>query len=99
MIIVDVADGMSGVVVKLQSLSEVVYCILHVLCQRGIVGNGVTFRLSDVPEVSGAKKRVEGGIAGIILNGSLKLRLYLGNAVVIVTVINGPETNDGRGGH
>src|SRR5260370_26795928 len=93
---VDISDRVLGVVVELKCLSERIDSVLHILGQHRVVRYGIARCLSDMPEVAGAEQCIQRGVVGIVLDGCLQLLLNLWNSVIVVSVVDSPETINGR---
>src|SRR5258708_11739712 len=96
MIVVDISDQVLAVVIELKGFSKEVDCVRQILLQDAEIEIGVPRVFAIMPEVSRAKKRIEGGIVLVALNGALQLGLYLRNGTVLIAVINTPESFDRR---
>src|SRR6266852_6777592 len=96
MVVVDVSDEVLAVVVEIQSLLEELSRSGHILLQNIPVRLRIARELTDVPKVGSSEQCVEHGIVRIMLKGCLKLGLHVRYRVVLVPVINVPESFDRR---
>src|SRR6266702_1811515 len=94
MIVVDISDQVLAVVIEFKGFSKKADCVRQILLQDAEIEIGVPRVFAIMPEVRSPKKRIEGGIVRVALNGALQLGLYLRNSAVLIAVIDTPESFD-----
>src|SRR5712664_762844 len=96
MVVVDVSDDLLAVVVEIQGLLEELSRGRHILLEHTAVRIRIACVFADAPKMRRAEQGVERGIIRIILKSCLKLGLHFRDRVVLVAVINIPESLDRR---
>src|SRR5260370_12184525 len=92
MIVVDISDQVFAVVIELKGFSKKADCGRQILLQDAEIEIGVSRVFAIVPEVRRPKKRIEGGIVRVALNGALQLGLYLRNGAILLAFIHTPKS-------
>src|SRR5262249_29998454 len=94
MVVMDIADEVPAIIIKIQSLLEEAHRTGHVLPQHLRVRLWIARELANVPKMRGAEQRIQRGMVRIVSESLFKLGLHVRDSVIIIAVKDSPESFD-----